>query len=86
MAKQKLDPNHPLFKRIIQNRFKAWLFGVPSVIGLILIIVPLDLEFWTEVELIVCCTCFGNGVAFYYFAGDLEKQLRKIQSLSPPKS
>jgi hypothetical protein len=79
MTTHDIDPNNPLFRKMIQNRFKAFLFGVPSVIGLIFIVVPLDLDFWTEVALVLCCILFGNGVAHYYYAGDLERQFKKEQ-------
>jgi hypothetical protein len=79
MTKQKLDPNHPLFKKIIRNRFRALLFAVPSGIGLLSITIPLDLPFSTEVTLMLCCLFFGNGVAYYLYASDLDKELRKDQ-------
>ena len=86
MATQQTDPKNPLFKKMIQNRFKAVLFAVPSVIGLMVITIPLNLDFWTEAALITCCTLFGNGVAHYYFADELGRQLKKQQkeqSLDP---
>jgi hypothetical protein len=79
MVTQKADPKHPLFKKIIQNRFRALLFGVPSVIGLLYLSIALNLDFWTEAALILCCTLFGKGVAYCYHAGDLTRQLKKDQ-------
>lgn len=79
MTTQKIDPKDPLFKKMIQNRFRAFIFAVPSFIVLMCIIISLDLAFELEVALLFCCIFFGNGVAYFFYAGDLEKQWKKEQ-------
>lgn len=86
MTTQKIDPKDPLFRKMIQNRFKAVLFLVPAVIGLAIVTTPLRLPLLTEAELIFSSTLLGNGLAHYYYACDLGKQFKKQQQKQSPQA
>jgi hypothetical protein len=77
MVTQKVDPKHPLFKKIVRNRFKAFLFGVPGLIWFMFVVVPLSLDLETEAALILSAMLFANGIAHYLFSVDLNRELMK---------
>jgi hypothetical protein len=74
---EKTEPRDPLLRKIVRLKFKGYLFAIPSAIGLMFVTIPLDLDLLTECGLILCCALFGNGLAYFFNAWDIEREIKK---------
>jgi hypothetical protein len=64
MVTQKVDSKHPLFKKIVRSRFKAFLFGISGLIWFAYIVITLNLDGGTQTALLVSSILVGNGFAY----------------------
>jgi hypothetical protein len=79
MVSEKTEPRDPLLRKATRLKVKGFMFAIPSAIGVMFVTIPLNLDFLTECGLVLCCALFGNGLAYFFTAWDIEREIKKKQ-------